>query len=90
MGRTPAPAVATRANRVLPSKIARASAGRILATKPSLTGSLPRSFLQSGPHLSGEDRPDGVVGRLHYSLHLTLSAQFRCGFSASERLDISC
>jgi len=31
-----------------------------------------------------ENRPDLIVGRLHYSLSPTLSAHFRRGFSASE------
>jgi hypothetical protein len=32
-----------------------------------------------------ENRPDTVVGRLHYSLSSTLSAHFRWSFGASER-----
>ncbi len=36
-----------------------------------------------------ENRPDSLVGRLHYSLGPTLSAHFRWGVCASERLDVA-
>ena len=36
-----------------------------------------------------KNRPDSMVGRLHYSLRSTLSAHFRWCFGASERLNIA-
>ena len=44
-----------------------------------------------GPRVLGEheNRPDTVVGRLHYSLSSTLSAHFRWGVRASERLNVA-
>src|SRR3989442_2286336 len=39
--------------------------------------------------LERENRPDTMVGRLHYSLSSSLSAQFRWGVGASERLNFS-
>ena len=40
--------------------------------------------------LQGTRKPTRLmVGRLHYSLRLTLSAHFRCGIGASERLNVT-
>jgi len=39
-----------------------------------------------GPRVPGERENQPLVGRVHYSLRSTLSAQFRWGFGASELL----
>jgi hypothetical protein len=61
-------------------------------TLPTLDGGLnfharsPSAALVSLRH---ENRPDTLVGRLHYSLGSTLSAHFRWSFGASERLNVA-
>jgi hypothetical protein len=69
----------------------------------TLHESLPRSLVALVPALGfhartsfgglrvlggHENRPDTAVGRLHYSLNSTLSAHFRWGVRASERLNV--
>jgi hypothetical protein len=60
-------------------------------TRPWCRLPVPRSFLLAAfVSEEHENRPDSGVGRLHYSLGPTLSAQFRWSVGASERLDFSC